>query len=95
MAALEGLDDHHGGAAAGTGSVVGGGLLRRTLTAEEDRHGDERGNRSREQLPSACQVLDPCSIGQQAVMADAVKSSYALQRITGFMRSTGLCGECR
>jgi hypothetical protein len=95
MATLKGLDDDHGGAAAGTGSVVGGCLLLRAVTADEDRHGNERGYRSREQLPSPCQVLDPCGIGQQAVMADAVKSRYALQRIKGFMRSPGLCGECR
>ena len=84
MAALEGLDDDHGCAAAGTGSIVGGGLLVRAVSAGEDRHGNERGERSGEQLPGPCQVLDPCGIGQQAVMADAVKSNYALQRISGF-----------
>ena len=74
MAAFEGLDDDHGGAAAGTGSVVGGCLLLRAVTADEDRHGNERGYRSREQMPSPCQVVDPCGIGQQGAMADAVES---------------------
>jgi hypothetical protein len=49
--------------------------------------GDERGERRREQLPSACQILNPRGIGPQAVMAGAVKSRYALQCITGFRRS--------
>jgi len=95
MAALEGLDDEHGGAAAGTGSVVGGCLLLRTVIAGEDRHGNERRSRCGEQLACTGQVLDPCGIGQQAVMANAVESAYALRRISGFMQSTGLCGECR
>ena len=71
MAALEGLDDDHGGAAAGTGSVVGGCRLLRAVSADEDRHGNERGQRRGEQLPSPCQVLDPRGVGQQTVMADA------------------------
>jgi hypothetical protein len=40
-------------------------------------------------------MLDPGGIGQQTVVADAVEALYALQCIKGFMRSTGLCGECR
>ena len=83
MVSGKGLDDHHGCTATGArAGVLGWGVLCDILTGE-DGHGNERGERSGEQLPGPCQVLDPCGIGQQAVMADAVKSSYALQRITG------------
>jgi len=75
MAAGEGLDDHQGRTAAGARAEVGGGedLLGGMLVAALGG-GNERGERRGEQLPSACQVLDPCGIGQEAVMADAVKS---------------------
>ena len=72
----EGLDDHHGCTATGArAGVLGWGVLCDILSGE-DGHGNERGERSGEQLPGPCQVLDACGIGQQAVMADAVKSRW-------------------
>jgi hypothetical protein len=95
MASPEGLDDHHGRPAAGTRTGLGRGpdrLVRVGLGALG--YGDERGERDGEQRTSAREVRHPRGIGQEAVVADAVKSRYALQCITGFMRSNGLCGEC-
>ncbi len=88
----EGLDDHHGCTATGTrAGIFGWGVLCDILSGGEG-YGNERGYRSGEQLPSPCQVLDACGIGQQAVMADAVETRYALQHIKGLMWSSGLCG---
>ena len=71
----EGLDDHHGCTATGTrAGVLGWGVLCDILSGE-DGHGNERGQRSGEQLPGPCEVLDPGGVSQQAVVADAVESA--------------------
>jgi hypothetical protein len=92
MAFGEDLDDHHGRTATGTGAGVVARGIRHTILTDEAGLGNERGQRDRKQLPGARQIVDPGGIGEQAGVADAVEPGYALQRIKGFMRSTGLCG---
>ena len=92
MAWGKGLDNHHRPPATGTkAGIFGWGILCNRLSGGEG-YGNERGYRGREQLPSPRQVLDARGIGQQAVMADAVETRYALQHIKGLMWSSGLCG---